>query len=119
MYKRTFIFKDLDGKTRQHTMTITDQQYDKAMVRNHPNGDSRFSHCPFDCRGMFIHSRKGYNMECEGCPAGLATRKLHDLKIIPRNSGCVEAQGFLETGNQHTGIGGDQEWKFWSKFKKV
>ena len=36
MYKRTFTFKDLEGKTRQHTMTISDQQYDKAMVRNHP-----------------------------------------------------------------------------------
>ena len=119
MYKRTFKFKDLEGKTRQHTMTIYDQQYDKAMVRNNPNGESRFNHCPFDCRGMSIHSRKGYNMECEGCPAGLATRKLHDLKIIDKYSGCVEAQGFLETGNQHTGIGGDNEIIFWSKFKKV
>ena len=58
-------------------------------------------------------------MECEGCPAGLATRKLHDLKIIDRYSGCVEAQGFLETAQLGIGISGDQEWKFWSKFKKV
>ena len=119
MYKRTFTFKNLEGKTRRHTMTITDQQYDKVMVRNHPNGDSRFSHCPFDCRDIFLHSRKDYNMECEGCPAGLATRKLHDLKIIDRYSGCVEAQGFLETGNQHTSIGGDNKIIFWSKFRKV
>ena len=119
MYKRTFTFKDLEGKTHQHNMTITDQQYDKAMVRNNSNGESRFNHCPFDCRGMLLHSREGYNMECEGCPAGLVTRKLHDLKIISCNSGCVEAQGFLETDGLKVCVSGDQELKFWSKFKKV